>query len=330
MKKKVTSTVASSAEPIAFGEVLHLIQSARQRAYQAVNVELVTLYWQVGETISRKIVSDGWGKGTIESLSSFVQHAQPGIRGFSPQNLWRMRQFYETYREQPILSALLRELPWTHHMIIMGQSKMDEEREFYILLTIREKWSNRELERQFRAGLFARPFADWERLSIFLNFLVPKLPAPIEEDLAKGILETIDMDSYRVEKKASLKVLLPDDNAEIGPVPTTGGGRMPEPELDRLSNILKTLNDQFGTLFTDNDRIARRITEDIVPKVALDEPYQNAKKNTPSSARIELDAALMRAAGTLLKDDTEFYKQFVQNESFKQLVTDTVVNFTAR
>ncbi len=182
----------------------------------------------------------------------------------------------------------------------------------------------------FLASILPYTFADWERLSIFLNFLVPKLPAPIDEDLAKGILETIDMDSYRVEKKAALKVLLPDDNAEIGPVPTTGGGRKAEPELDRLSNILKTLNDQFGTLFTDNDRIARRITEDIVPKVVLDKPYQNAKKNTPSTARIELDAALMRAVGTLLKDDTEFYKQFVQNESFKQLVTDTVANLTSR
>ena len=156
MKKKVTSTVVSAAEPIAFGEVLNLIQSARQRAYQAVNVELVTLYWKVGETISRKIVSDGWGKGTIESLSSFVQHAQPGIRGFSPQNLWRMRQFYETYREQPILSPLVRELPWTHHMIIMGQCRREEEREFYIRLAISEKWGKRELERQISASLFER------------------------------------------------------------------------------------------------------------------------------------------------------------------------------
>ncbi len=173
MKKKVASTVDPAAHT-AFSEVLHFIQSARQRAYQAVNVELVTLYWQVGETISRKTISDGWGKGTIESLSSFVQHAQPGIRGFSPQNLWRMRQFYETYREQPILSALLRELPWTHHMIIMGQSKMDEEREFYIRLTIREKWSSRELERQFRAGLFARAVLNPPKLSTALRELHPQ------------------------------------------------------------------------------------------------------------------------------------------------------------
>jgi type I restriction enzyme R subunit len=99
-------------------------------------------------------------------------------------------------------------------------------------------------------------------------------------------------------------------------------------ELDRLSNILKTFNDQFGTLFTDADRVVRHITEDIAPKVAADQPYLNAKQNTPNAARIELDAALMRVISPLLKDDTEFYKQFVQNESFKRYVTDMVATLT--
>src|SRR5204863_5449968 len=82
--------------------------------------------------------------------------------------------------------------------------------------------------------------AEWEKLSIFLNFLVPKLPAPREEDFSKGILESIDMDSYRVEKQAVMKIQLSDADTEIEPVPTSGGGHKPEPELDRLSNILKT------------------------------------------------------------------------------------------
>ena len=154
---------------------------------------------------------------------------------------------------------------------------------------------------------------EWEKLSILLNLLITKLPAPKEEDLSKGILEAIDMDSYRVEKKAVLKIALADSDAEIAPVPVEGGGHKREPELDRLSNILKVFNDQFGTLFTDSDRIIRRINEDIAPKVAADQPYQNARRNTPNTARIELDAALMRVISPLLKDDTEFYKQFVQN-----------------
>ena len=127
------------------------------------------------------------------------------------------------------------------------------------------------------------PYTDpgWEKLSIFLNFLVPKLPAPKEEDLSKGILEAIDMDSYRVEKKAAMKIQLPDQNAEIEPVPTSGGGRKPEPELDRLSNILKTFNEQFGNIsWTDEDRVRQLITQEIPAKVAADTAFQNAMKNT--------------------------------------------------
>lgn len=180
----------------------------------------------------------------------------------------------------------------------------------------------------FLASILPYTSAEWEKLSILLNFLIPKLPAPKEEDLAKGILESIDMDSYRVEKKTAMKVLLPDKNAEIEPIPVSGGGRKPEAKLDRLSNILKGFNEQFGTLFTDSDRIMKRIQEDIAPRVAADEPYQNAKQNTPNTARIELASALMRVIGPLLKDDTEFYKQFVQNESFRRFVTDTVYDLT--
>ena len=125
---------------------------------------------------------------------------------------------------------------------------------------------------------------------------MPKLPAPKEEDLSKGILEAIDMDSYRVEKKAAMKIQLPDADAEIEPVPTTGGGHKPEPELDRLSNILKTFNDQFGNIpWTDADRVHKLITEDIPNRVAADTAYQNAKKNSDKqNARIEHDKALAR------------------------------------
>ena len=171
--------------------------------------------------------------------------------------------------------------------------------------------------------------ADWEKLSILLNLLTPKLPAPKEEDLAKGILEAIDMDSYRVEKKASMKIALADADAEIGPVPTDAQGHKPEPELDRLSNILKTFNDQFGTLFSDTDRVAKRIRDDIAPQVAADKAYQNAKENTPHTARMAHDQALGRVMQVLLRDDTQVYKQFVENESFRRFVSDMVYAFTS-
>ena len=180
----------------------------------------------------------------------------------------------------------------------------------------------------FLASVLPYTKREWEKLSIVLNLLIPKLPAPIEEDLAKGILEAIDMDSYRVEKQAVMKISLPDDNAEIDPMPVEGGGHKHEPELDRLSNILKAFNEQFGTLFTDADRVARRIRDDIAPQVAADSAYRNAKQNTPNAARIEHDKALAKVMLTLLKDDTQVYKQFVENESFRRFVTDMVFTLT--
>ena len=181
----------------------------------------------------------------------------------------------------------------------------------------------------FLSSIISYSNAEWEKLSILLNLLLPKLPAPQDEDLAKGILDAIDMDSYRVEKKAVLKIALADEDAEIEPLPTDVGGRKPEPELDRLSNILKTFNDQFGTLFTDTDRVAKRIRDDIAPQVAADAAYQNAKTNTPHTARMAHDQALKRVMQHLLKDDTQVYKQFVENESFKRFVGDMVYALTS-
>ena len=176
----------------------------------------------------------------------------------------------------------------------------------------------------FLSSVIAYSNAEWEKLAIFLDLLTPKLPAPKEEDLAQGILEAIDMDSYRAEKQAAMKIALADEDAEIEPVPTDAGGRKPEPELDRLSNILQAFNDQFGTLFDDGDRVARRIRDDIAPKVAADVAFQNAKANTPHTARMAHDAALGRVMQLLLKDDTQVYKQFVENESFRRAVADMV------
>jgi type I restriction enzyme R subunit len=181
----------------------------------------------------------------------------------------------------------------------------------------------------FLASILPYSNPGWEKLSILLNFLVPKLPAPKEEDLSKGILESIDMDSYRVEKQAIQKLVLPDENGVVEPVPVSGGGRKPEAELDHLSNIIKSFNDQFGTTFEDADRIVRLIRTDIAPKVAADSAYLNARQNTPQTARIEHDKALAKAMLTILKDETELYKQFVQNPSFKQQVTDMVFALTS-
>jgi type I restriction enzyme, R subunit len=151
----------------------------------------------------------------------------------------------------------------------------------------------------------------------------------VEEDLAKGILEAIDMDSYRAEKKATMAIALPDADAEIEPVPTSGGGRKGEPELDRLSNILKAFNDQFGGLFADAKRMEGRITDEIPKRVSADRAYQNAKQNSDrQNARIEHDKALKRVITALFADDAQLFKQFQDNDSFRHWLTDTIFELT--
>ena len=182
----------------------------------------------------------------------------------------------------------------------------------------------------FLASILPYTNADWEKLSIFLNFLVSKLPAPVEEDWSKGILETIDMDSYRAEKQAAIQVLLPDEEGNLDPVPVGEGGHKPEPELEKLSSILKTFNDLFGHIqWTDEDRIARLIASEIPNKVKSDEKYINARSNSDkANARIESDNALQRVIVSLMKDDTELFKQFMDNESFRNWMCETVFTMT--
>jgi type I restriction enzyme R subunit len=183
---------------------------------------------------------------------------------------------------------------------------------------------------EFLSAILPYTNAEWEKLSIFLTFLIPKLPAPKEEDLSKGILESIDMDSYRAEKKAAIKIQLPDQEGEIEPVPADAIGGRGEPELDRLSGILKAFNDQFGNIaWTDNDRVRKLVTEEIPAKVSADKAYQNARKNSDKqNARIEHDKALKRVMTAVLKDDAELYKQFSDNPDFRRWLTDMVFAMT--
>jgi len=178
------------------------------------------------------------------------------------------------------------------------------------------------------------PYANpaWEKLSIFLNFLVPKLPAPKEDDLSKGILEAIDMESYRNEVKAELKIVLADADAEIDPVPTSGVGRKVEPELDRLSNIVKSFNEMWGGIeWNDMDKIRKVLTEELPATVAADKAYQNAMKNSDKqNARLEHDKALGRAMTDLVSDHTELFKQFSDNEGFRRWLTEQIFKLTFR
>ncbi len=182
----------------------------------------------------------------------------------------------------------------------------------------------------FLSSVLPYSIASWEKLATFLNFLIPKLPAPKEEDLSKGILEAIDMDSYRVEVQKTLDIALVDADAEIEPVPASGGGHAAEAQLDRLSNIIKSFNDQFGNIgWNDNDRIGVLITRDIPPMLEADTAYQNAMKNSDrQNARIEHDLALKRVVQSLMTTDAQFFKEFSDNDSFRKWVTEMMFSQT--
>ncbi len=182
----------------------------------------------------------------------------------------------------------------------------------------------------FLAAILSYGHPAWEKLSVFLNFLIPKLPAPKEEDLSKGVLESVDMDSYRVEAKASLKMAMEDIDAAVEPVPASSSGGVSEPEIDRLSNIIKTFNDLFGNIdWKDEDQIHKVLTEEIPARVARDKAYQNAQVNSDrQNAKLEHDKALHRVVLELLADHTELFKQFSDNSNFKRWLTDMVFDVT--
>lgn len=195
------STTPQSAD---FADIAHWIAAARQRAVQAVNTTLIELYWQIGERISRKIAASEWGDGVVEQLARYLAQTQPGLRGFTRRNLFRMRQFYEAYADNELVSPLVTQLPWTHHLIILSQSKRPEEREFYLRLAAQEQWSKRQLERQFKVALFERAVLNPPKVSAVLSqthpgassvfkdsYLVEFLALPqghAEADLHRGLL----------------------------------------------------------------------------------------------------------------------------------------------
>ena len=182
----------------------------------------------------------------------------------------------------------------------------------------------------FLAAILTYGHPAWEKLSIFLNFLIPKLPAPKEDDLSKGVLEAIDMDSYRVEAQASLKMSMDDADAFIEPPPPGGGGGGGDPDIDKLSNIINAFNDMFGNIeWKDGDKIRKVITEEIPVRVAQDKAYQNAQANSDKqNAKLEHDKALNRVVLELISDHTELFKQFSDNPSFKRWLTDMVFDST--
>lgn len=167
------------------------------------------------------------------------------------------------------------------------------------------------------------------QLSIFLNMLIPKLPSPQEDDLSQGILEAIDLDSYRIEKKETISLILPDEDAEVGPVPMSTAKGKQEPDMDVLSAILSDFNDMFGNIdWNDADNVRRQILE-IQAMVSRDEQYQNAMRNSDKQeARTESDRVLQKVIFSIMADNMELFKQYTDNQDFKKWLSDLVFNLT--
>ena len=162
----------AQAQP-GFQDILNFIQQSRFHALQAVNTELIDLYWRIGEQLDRRIQEEDWGQSTVKQLAAWIQMREPGMRGFSPPNLWRMRQFFQTYHGDEILSPLVRVLSWTHNLMILNKCKSRDERAFYLRIAARERWGKRDLERQIDAGTFERCLLGKPKLTQALGGLHP-------------------------------------------------------------------------------------------------------------------------------------------------------------
>ena len=185
--------------------IIQIIKNSRHKAIKAVNSEMINLYWDIGEYISLKVENSEWGKSVVKELATYIQITEPELKGFSDKNLWRMKQFYEAYKDSPKLSTLLRQISWSHNLAIFSRCKSTEEREFYLKLSKKENYSKRELDRQISSSLYERIMIGNTKLSTLLreipndltntfkdSYIFDFLNLPekhSEDDLQKGLIQ---------------------------------------------------------------------------------------------------------------------------------------------
>ncbi len=181
-----------------FLEVIGMIREARFNAIKSVNAELIRLYWNVGEYISKKLEAAEWGDQVVDGLAEYIERKHPEIRGFNRRGLYRMRQFYEVYRHRAIVSTLLTQISWSCHVLIISKTKSIEEKEFYIQLTIKEGYSVRELERQIGSGYYERTILSKK---IVLPVVTQRLPKAAEMFKDIYVLDFLNLPEKALEKK---------------------------------------------------------------------------------------------------------------------------------
>jgi predicted nuclease of restriction endonuclease-like (RecB) superfamily len=188
-----------------YGEIIAIIERARENAFRAVNREVISMYWDIGAYVSDRVKHGGWGKAVVQDFADFIQSRFVGIQGFSASNIWRMRQFYETYRDNGRLAEMAHDINWTNNLKIMARAKTEEAREFYLLLTAKNRYSTSELERQIDSMLFERTMISDEKNKLFIaksaglsalrdNYVLEFLDIPHshkERELRKAILANL-------------------------------------------------------------------------------------------------------------------------------------------
>lgn len=192
---------------IQFKEIHQLIGKAKANAFKSVNTEMINLYWEIGKNISEKISKQEWGKGIVKNISDYLNKIEPNLKGFSSQNLWRMKQFYESYHTNSKLSLLVREISWTNNMIILSKSKTDKEREFYIKLSINERLSKRELERQIDSAVFERVILSNKKLSPVVREIYPSVNQSFKDSYNLNFLSLPKNFSEKNLRKSIIKNL---------------------------------------------------------------------------------------------------------------------------
>jgi predicted nuclease of restriction endonuclease-like (RecB) superfamily len=209
LKKKILKKIAKKEIPLEsrFAEVAELVHEGKRKAYASVNAALIETYWKVGWYISMKVEHEAWGQGVVQKLAEYLQKTISDPRGFSARNLWRMRQFHDIYSNYEKLSALLTQLSWTNHLLIISKAKSEKERLFYVSLSVKERYSSRDLERQIDAGLFERSLLVKPKISKALERIHPGISGILrdsysldflglkdrfsEYDLRKGIVRSL-------------------------------------------------------------------------------------------------------------------------------------------
>ena len=173
---------------ISAAELIHIIEESRQNALKKVNEELIKMYWKVGEFLSKETEHTSYGDAYIDEISREIQETFPGIKGFNRRGLYRMKKFYETYKDNEIVTPLVTQISWTNHLLIMSGCKTDEEKEFYIRLCIKENYSKRQLERQLDSGYY-------ERYMLSKETLLPESVKKLEENpfLDSYVMEFLDL-----------------------------------------------------------------------------------------------------------------------------------------